>query len=237
MRGYIALILIACGTLLAQDVVHSQKSQDWKLSGFMPRPYVFLGPELMGGGYAPLAMEAGVGFRIEAEHLTLDANGTYDNGHKTYDGTQPNPKGHDRGLDGSLYYRLSSGWAFGGGYIWGQLSTTNYTKQGSRPKLGIYKDYLANSCQEDGCRHDFSMRIGVDYLTAGTDKENGSHGAAISLFIPSLHANRHLFYREVLGIYRFHDTVTDPTNTFLTREQVSNRSFDSFLELTVMYRF
>jgi len=77
MRSYIALILIACGTLVAQDVVHSQKSQAWRLSDFVPRPNVFLGPELMGGGYAPLAIEAGVGFSIEVQHFTLDANGTY----------------------------------------------------------------------------------------------------------------------------------------------------------------
>lgn len=237
MHRYMAVIFVCCGSVMAQNVVHQQEARGMDLGGFLPRPYVFLGPELMGGGYAPLAMEGGVGVRVEAEHLTVDANATYDNGHKTYDGTQPNPKGHDRGLDGSLYYRLSSGWAFGGGYTWGQLSTTNYTKSGARPKFGGYKDFLTNNCEENGCRHDFSMRLGVDYLTAGTDKENGSHGVAISFYLPSPHAKRHLFWREMIGIYRFHDTVTDPMNAFLTRQQLGNRYSDCFVEFTVMYRF
>jgi len=237
MHRYSVLMILCCGTFFAQNAVHEQRPKDFDISDCVPRPYVFVGPELMGGGYAPVAWLAGTGMRLESPHLTFDANAAYDNGHKTNDGTQPNPKGHDRGLDGAAYYRLSSGWAFGGGYGWSQLSTTNYTKSGSRPRLGMYKDFFTGDCKETGCHDDFTMRIGADYLSSGSDKQNSSHGIQFSFYAPSPQAKKHVFYRETISIYRFHDTVTDPTNIPLTREQVSNKYFDCFAEFTLMYRF
>lgn len=238
MHRYTALIFFLCGSLLAQNVVHQQDNPTTvTLREFTPHPYVFVGPEAMGNGYAPLAFEGGAGIRIDSRHFIFDAYGTYDNGHKTDDGTGSNPKGHDRGLDGSMYYRFSSGWAFGGGYAWSQLSTANYTKSGSRPKVGGNRDFFVRGCEEDGCRHEFTMRIGMDYLLAGTDWQNGSKGTLISFFEPSPDAKRHFFYRELLGIYRYHDTVTDRTDALLTGEESSNHCFDSFVEFTIMYRF
>jgi hypothetical protein len=81
------------------------------------------------------------------------------------------------------------------------------------------------------------MRLGADYVLPVTDWQNGTQGPSIMLYIPSPSLKRHLFFRQQLGIYRYHDTVTDRTNPILTREQTSKHSFDSFLELTLMYRF
>lgn len=227
MKNYAILIALMgplCGTaVLAQQIT--------------PRPFLYAGPEGMGGGYSPFALIGGAGLRIDAKHFLLDASAWYDNGHKVNDNDQPNPSGHDRGLQGAAYYRLTSGWFFGAGARWSQLSTTNYHKSGGRPTFGGGKDYFHRSCPDVTCPANFSMRLGVDYVLSGTDWQNGSQGPLFTLYIPSPSAKGHIFYRETVGVYRFHDTLTDRTNLIMTREQMSHHSWDSFAEFTVMYRF
>jgi hypothetical protein len=207
-------------------------------TSLVPRPFVYSGLELNGAGYAPLAGTAGVGLRVDSLHLLANTEASYDNAHKSNDNDQPNPKGHDRGLDGSSYYRLSSGWYFGGGWRWSQLSTTNYTKSGSRPSFGGGRDYFHQACAGEDCATDFSMRLGIDYVLPGTDHTNALQGPMISFYAPSPTARgHHVYVRETLGIYVCHDTITDPTNTILTRRQIGNRSVTSFSQFTVAYRF
>lgn len=212
------------------------RAQDLQLRPYLPRPYVFVGPEGMGGGYAPLAFEEGVGLRLDTKHFLADTTAWYDNAHKVNDNDQPNPSGHDRGLTGAMYYRLSSGWAFGGGARWNELVTTNYYKSAWRPTFGGSKDLIWGACGEN-CKPSFAMKIGVDWLTAGTDRMNGVHGPLISFYLPTPSLKGHIFYRETVGVYRFHTTVTEPSNRPLTEQQTSQRSFDRFMELTLMYRF
>lgn len=224
MKYYLSLIVLSCTTVLhAQD--------------FIAKPYVFAGPELMGGGYAPVAFLGGVGARVDSKWLIFDSRGWYDNGHKTDDNDQPNPKGHDRGLEGSAYFRLPSGWAFGAGARWSQLLTTNYKKSGWRPTFGGSKDFFVRDCVKENCAGRFTMRIGADYVMKGTDWENGQQGVLLSFFMPSPSVKRHIFYQETIGIYRFHDTVTDRTDAVLTAEESSHHHPNSFAEFTIMYRF
>jgi hypothetical protein len=170
----------------------------------------------------------------------MKAGAAYDDGHIVNDGDQPNPKGHDRYLESAIYFRppiepLSGRWFVGGGFTWSQLSTTNYTKGGSRPLIGGGYDLVSRLCPS--CRREFSMRIAMDWLMAGSDWQNGSDGPQITFTLPGLREQRHWFLRERLGVYRFHDTVTDRTNLSLTQEQQSNKHFDSFLDLGIIYRF
>jgi hypothetical protein len=234
------VMLFAKSGLFAQQVV-SQKvpaeEPDQQPSGLLPRPFVYAGAGLMGGGYGPFAAEAGAGLRIDSRHFLAFAQGSYDNGHKTNDNNQPNPKGHDRGLAASTYFRLSSGWFAGVGARWSQLSTTNYTKSGWRPTFGGGKDYFHHKCALEDCVADFSMRLGVDYILPGTDHANALQGPQLSFYIPSPSAKGHIFFRETIGVYSFHETVTEPSNLTLTRQQIGDRSITSFGELTVMYRF
>jgi hypothetical protein len=204
----------------------------------MPRPYAFVGPEGMGGGYAPIAGVGGTGLRIDSPRFLLDTDASYDNGHKTNDNDQPNPKGRDRGLEGSAYYRLRSRWFFGAGARWSELSTTNYYKSAWRPTFGGGRDYFHKRCPAgEQCVQSFSMRIGIDYVLPGTDWQNGSQGPLLTLYMPSPAAKAHIFYRETVGVYRLHETVTDRSDPVLTREQTSNYSSESFAEVTIMYRF
>jgi hypothetical protein len=191
----------------------------------------------MGGGYASFAAIGGGGFRIDSHRLLLDASGQYDNGRKVNDNDQPNPKGHNRRLLASAYYRLPSGWSFGAGVRWSELSTTNYKKSSWEPALGGSKDYFHQHCQPENCRGDFSARVGIDYLLKGSDWQNGTQGPLFSLYIPSPSVKAHIFYRETMGVYRCYDTVTDRTNAFLTQEQMGNHHWDTFAEFTLMYRF
>jgi hypothetical protein len=234
-------VLLAGATLVAQQLVSekpaSTSNPDQQPYGLIPRPFFYAGAGLMGGGYAPLAAGAGGGLRIDSRRLLASAEGSYDNGRKTDDGDQPNPKGHDRGLDGAAYFRLSSGWFLGAGARWSQLSTTNYTKTGWRPTLGGGKDYFHRKCAGEDCIPDFSMRLGVDYVTPGTDHCNAVQGPLISLYMPSPSAKGHFFFRMTEGIYEFHETVTEPSNALLTRQQTGDRSVTSSGELTLMYRF
>ena len=223
-------LLVAIFVLTNGFYLHGQRT--------VPHPFAYAGPEGMGGGYKPLAFIGGAGLRIDSPHFILDSSAWYDNGKKDNDGTGPNPKGHDRGLIGSAYYRLSSGWFFGAGARWSELSTTNYKKSHWRPTFGGGKDYFHHAhCQIEDCGSDFSMRLGVDYLLKGSDWQNGTHGVLVSLYIPSPAEKGHLFWRESIGIYRFHDTVTDRLDPVLTRTEQSHTSHDSYAEFTVMYRF
>jgi hypothetical protein len=205
------------------------------LSAPIPHPYVSVGPSLMGGGYAPLAYRAEAGIDLESTHAIFRALAAYDNGRKTDDGTQPNPKGHDRYLESAAYFRMKSGWFFGMGWRWSQLSTTNYTKSGTRPEFGGGYDLALRSCE--GCRRDFSMRINADWVMAGTDWQNGSHGVNTTLTFPAPNERRHLFWKQTIGVYRFHQTVTEPANLSLVQFQRSQKSFNSVLDFGLVYRF
>jgi hypothetical protein len=234
----------------ASEAAATQQDTDSKmeplLSRLIPHPYLSLGPSLMGGGYAALAFRAEGGLNVESERWVMKASAAYDNGHKVNDNDQPNPKGHDRYLEGGIYFRpaslpakmefLGSGhWFVGAGWRWSQLSTTNYTKGGSRPQIGGGYDLVMRSCPE--CKRDFSMRIAMDWVMAGNDWQNGSHGPEITISFPTPREKRHLFWQERLGVYRYHQSITDSSNLALTQLQRSQKSMDSFLETGILYRF
>jgi hypothetical protein len=219
------------------EKANSEKPVSPGLTSLFPRPFFYAGAAIMGGGYAPLAGEAGAGLRIDSQHFLVSAEGTYDNGHKTNDNDQPNPSGHDRGLIGLADFRLSSGWFFGAGARWSELSTSKYTKSAWRPTFGGGKDYFHRTCPVESCDADFSMRLSVDYVLPGSDHDNALQGPLVTFYMPSPSAKGHFFFRETIGIYTFHQTVTEPSNLTLTREQVGDRSVTSFGELTLMYRF
>lgn len=235
------LMIVAKSELSAQQAASQRPGAEeaglQPSGGLLPRPFFYAGAGLMGGGYSPLAWEVGGGLRIDSRHFLASAEGEYDNGHKTNDNDQPNPKGHDRALAGTTYFRLSSGWFAGLGARWSQLSTTNYTKSGWRPTFGGGRDYFRKKCALENCISDFSMRVQIDYVLPGTDHYNAVQGPLVTFYIPSPSAKAHIYFRETIGIYEFHETVTEPSNVILTRQQIGDRLVTSFGELTVMYRF
>lgn len=203
----------------------------------IPHPYVGVAAELMGGGYAPFAVEGMVGVQVESRWFSFDANAAYDNGHKEDDGTSPNPKGHDRYLAGTAYLRLPSSWFVGAGARWSQISTTNYKKSGWRPTFGGGKDVYTDNCLEQNCVGHFNFRLAADYILPGTDWQNGSQGPAFSIWFPSPSVRKHVYFKETIDVLRYHDTVTDRSDLTLTRQQQANRHSDCFVEFALIFRF
>jgi len=212
-----------------------------------PRPFIYGGLGLNGGGYAPLSGKVGAGLRSDQNHLIWSASAAYDNSHKANDKTTNNTNGHERALDSSIYYRFNNGWFLGGGASWSELSTTNYTKQGFHPSVSGGKDYV-HKCAAEGCVTRWSMRLQVDYKMKGAEHvdvkgcsvpngqcTNDLQGPMVSFFLPSPALAGHLYWRETVGVYTFHETVTS-TDPALTALQKSHRSVTSFLEFTMMYR-
>lgn len=175
---------------------------------------------------------------MESCHWVMQAGAAYDNAHAANDNGPPNPKGHDRYLDGLLFLR--PGWLFSGasffgvGLRWSQQSTTNYTKSGTHPQFGGGYDLIQRPCSTCGRN---SMRIEGNWFTAGNDWQDGSHGVEISISIPSPRETRHLFFQERVGVYTSHQTVTERSGIPLALSQRANRSVTSYTVLGIIYRF
>ncbi len=195
---------------------------------WIPRPILFLGPSLVGNGYQTLAANLGGGLLLNSSKLLSDVEAYYMNAKKVDDNTLRNSKGHERFLQGRLFYPWRKGIYFGGGAQWSETATTNYTKKAWRPTFGVGGDHLAD---------DWSCRWQVLYVTKGTDRSNGLQGPEIQLWIPSPLSKSHFFFRQSLGVYRFHETVTDPSNLLLTAQQTGTRYFGSFLDFSFGWRF
>jgi hypothetical protein len=248
----LALLSFAGTRALAQNQVLPSSTSD---SGpslphiTWPRPFVYGGLGLNGGGYAPMSGKVGAGLRIDKTHLIWAASAAYDNSHKSNDNTLNNENGHQRSLESSIYYRFTNAWFVGGGASWSELSTTNYTKQDFHPSVGGGKDYFHKECAVENCVSDWSFRLQVDYKLKGAEHvdakgcpvpdgqcTNELQGPMISFYLPSPAASGHLFWRETVGIYSFHDTVTS-TDPALTALQKGHRSVAPFMDFTMMYRF
>jgi len=248
----IVLLSFAGAQASAQNAVLAPTTSD-SSSSFpkivWPRPFIYGGLGLNGGGYAPLAGKVGAGLRIDQNHLIWSASAAYDNSRKSNDNTTNNTSGHERALDSSIYYRFNNGWFAGGGASWSELSTTNYTKQDFHPSVGGGKDYFHQQCAAEDCVTRWSMRLQVDYKLKGAEHvdargcsvpngqcTNDLQGPMVSFFMPSPALAGHWYWRETVGVYTFHETVTS-TDPALTALQRSHRSVTSFLEFTMMYRF
>jgi hypothetical protein len=193
----------------------------------------------MGGGYYLVTYREEAGLDVENEYLFTEIHAAYDGGRQVNDGVQPNPKGHDRYLAAAAYFLppwLFSGRTLAGfGWRWNELSTAKYTKRADRPQFGIGYDYLHTPCT--ACSRDFSMRILVNWITSGSDWRNGVHGPEISLSLPSPREKGHWSFQGRLGVYRFHQTVTDRGNVPMTRSQRADRDFFSVSELGIKLPF
>lgn len=100
------------------------------MTHLVPHPYVYVAPSVIPAGYAIVAIRAEGGLNLESCHWVMQGDAAYDNGQEANDHGPPNPKGHDRYLNGGIYFRpsrLFSGRSFFGiGWRWSQRSTTNY---------------------------------------------------------------------------------------------------------------
>lgn len=195
---------------------------------WIPHPIIFAGPSLVGNGYQTLAGKFGAGFMLNSRDLLGDFEASYMNARKTNDNTANNRKGHERFLQGRLFYPWHRGLYFGGGAQWSETATTNYTKKAWRPEFGVGGDHFAPN---------WNCRWQTLYILPGSDKSNAMQGPEFQFWLPSPASRSHFFYRQTLAIYEFHTTITDPTDPALTAAQRSDRHSAAFLDFTIGWRF
>lgn len=189
---------------------------------------IFLGPSLVGNGYQNLAANLGAGFLLKSRELVGEFNAFYMNAKKTDDGTLNNHSGHERFLQGRVFFPWHKGLYYGGGAQWSETATTNYTKKGWRPTFGMGQDYFAEA---------LSVRWQVLYITKGTDRANGLQGGEFEMWLPSPASKSHFFYRETIGLYEFHATVSDFRDRALTARQTSDRGSAAFVDFCFGWKF
>ena len=228
-----AVLLCAFATPGSAQNAFIQNRDHWETDGSsyrmdrFPRPSISTSLHLNGGGYSTTSQSLGAGLSFERGRLMLSAGAGYNNARKVNDGTVGNTKGHTRNLGASTFVRINPIWYVGGGVNWGQLSTTNYMKSNWHPEVGVGRDWY---------RDDFSARTEMVYVGTGSDHTNGSQGATFRLWIPSPSRNSHILFREQVGIYTFHATLTDPSNQALTAMQMSNRSHATYVQFGIVIR-
>jgi hypothetical protein len=227
-KRFVVLLTVLMTSLIASAQQYAPAYETWAQPSWMPHPIVFGGPSLVGNGYQTAALNAGGGFLIGSKQLFSDVEGRYMNARKTDDNTVDNDSGHERFLLGRAFYRVRPGLYFGGGAQWSETSTTNYDKQAWRPTFGLGGDHFGNG---------YSLRWQTLYIMPGTDRANAMQGPEIQVWFPSPASSSHFFFRETLGIYEFHETITDPTNASLTAQQKSDRSAAAFADFAVGWRF
>jgi len=214
------VVLIVCpwlmfvGQVVAQNLLPARSA----LQPSLLAPYAFGGLALsQGSGYAPAAGEAGAGLNTETNHLITFTEFSADNAHKEDSGT-----GHDLYFQARTFYRTGRSWYFGGGAQWNKLITDPYAKQSWHPAFGGGKDFF---------RENLSLRAQLMYILPGTDHLNAVQGPEIALWLPSPASKSHLFYRQTIGLYEFHQTSV-PGNPGTTV-----RSAAAFLSCAAIYRF
>lgn len=225
---FCSCFLLACSMAFGQNVVHQPALTIPNKVSWIPRPYVFFGPSLVGNGYQTFAANSGAGILLRSKVLVANFEASYMNARKTNDNTINNHSGHERYLKGRVFYPWRQNLYFGGGAQWSQTSTTNYTKSAWRPTLGLGGDHFAE---------DLSARWQVMYITPGTDRSNALQGPEFQLWLPSPASRSHFIWRMSLGIYEFHTTVTDRSNKKLTAAQVRDRHHAGFLDFAFGWRF
>lgn len=219
----ILTVALAVSSCAQESALATPASQSW-----IPHPVLFAGPSLVGNGYQSLAGTVGGGLLLNSRPLVADLEAYYMNAKKTDDKTIDNASGHERYLRGRLFYRLRPDLYFGGGAQWSETATTNYRKQSWRPSFGAGGDHFANS---------WSFRWQALYILPGNDRSNALQGPELQFWFPSPASKSHLFFRETIGIYEFHTTVTDPSNLQLTAAQQSERHIGTFVDFTIGWRF
>ena len=217
--------------------------------GQLPRPYVTAGLDLMPAGYSSTAFQIGGGLEFNRPYLVFDSYAGYDNGRKSNDLTPNNYKGHDRFLRAFVGPKFGAFYA-GVGARWSMLSTSNYTKGGDifnagswHPEIGVGRDFGTQDyplfMRVQGAYMFREQREVVHYPGGQTcyGCGNGSQGADITLWFPSPEHKGHFFAKMNVVLFRFHDSITDPKNLPLTRQQTTNGHLGDSTEFMAGFRF
>jgi hypothetical protein len=245
-KVFLSLVLSQCLSLVAAAQV------DMSTPKAYPHSFIEGALDLNGGGYSPVSLDAHPGTNWETRDISLTATGNYSFAKKTNDGTVGNNTGHSRSLTGDVFYKINAYWMVGGGGDWGKTYTELYKKRADSWRVGGGRDWF-NS--------DVSLRITAEYFrhfnesteypkpqtfttpSGGTTQAygckctNGVQGIFINFWEPSPYTAHHFFFHVSSSISTFHETITDPYNYVLTRQQKGTTYIDGSSTIGVVYRF
>jgi hypothetical protein len=254
----LSLGLVAAAPVLAQQdgeenlvsMVRDMISDDHPLiwtNGFHVSVELPVNPpgEGYGWGFSPAA-----GVEWKWKRLVIKADASYGFVRKVNDNDQvPNEKGHTRSLGGDIFLRLSRRNYFGIGASWGETDTTPYRKYAWSPTIAFMHEFHLTRFQVSYFRH---MREYTDYpssiaFTPGPGQptfstycicSNGVSGVDMEGWtaMPAKNGLRFFQVHYWLTISRFHDTVTDPYNLYMTRQQMGNRWTGVDASMALVYR-
>lgn len=212
---------IACTVALVVVIVlffaslgHSQE--------LMPHPFVAGGIQMSNSGVQTVAGVGSVGLTWHPKCLFFEATGDYIAARKSNDNTIGNDSGHTRRLEGVVLYPVGR-WAFGGGYSYSKLDTTNYSKSSGHPEVGGAFEWKRKP-----------VRLQMLYVLPGSDWQNGVQGVKSVLFVP---LTKHIFTRIEGGGYRSYSTVTDPADASTTAMEKSHHDMFTVVRLQMGVRF
>jgi hypothetical protein len=103
MQNFIFLFLL----LLPMIAVGQRKAPAFERPAalsWIPRPVLFGGPSLLGNGYQSVAANVGTALLLKSRRMIGDFEGFYMNARKTNDATIDNRKGHERFLQGRMFF-------------------------------------------------------------------------------------------------------------------------------------
>jgi len=179
---------------------------------------------LNGAGYEKSSWVVGGVIQMENRHWLADVGGNFDNAKKVNDNTGQSA-GYTERFTGMVGVRVKPTWFIRASGTFSLLKTQVYEKQAWHPSLGVGHDFQKY----------LKMRGQLLYTFPGTDAWNAVQGGQVVMTIPSpLSIDNHWFFKETVGIYTFHETVT---NAEQATEQRKHRSTTAEVIFAIMYRF
>jgi len=215
----------------------------------IPQPFITGGLNIDSDGYQQFSGELGAGVFAEEKHFTISAEGTYNFMRKTNDNDQvPNEKGRVRQAESTVFYKINN-WLLGVGAGWTETSLTTYMKSAWYPKLGGCRDFTFGRLTAMYLREENEVvrYPSLVHFTPGPGQGglsytcslcgNGAKGVDIAFVYPNPKQKRHLFLSWKVTPIWFHETVTDPYNTPLTKTQKSQKEFGGGQTVGLLWRF
>lgn len=225
--GIVGRVILLIVVMVMVMAVQAQVAED-RVTDPLPHPYVFGGANLVGGGsYQPFSYVVGGGLQNEYHYGFWAVEGLFSGNKKTI-----NNVGQRSGYTERTHiwggYRYND-WMLGAGVSYSLLHTNLYSKDAWHPRAGF---------GHDGNFRTTDYRLYAEYVFPGTDTLNGVQGGELSFWLPSIrNYNRHWFWRERVGGYFFHQTLSDIHDVQLVARQKANRSKFSEVQFTIMYRW
>lgn len=191
-----------------------------------------------------------LGVELKWKRLVTKANASYGFARKVNDNAQvPHEKGHTRNVGGAVLFRVGGRNYLGGGAGWGETSTTPYRKYSWEPQISFMHEFNLMRLQVSYFRseREYTVYPSPIVFTPGPGQpeystycicSNGGSGVQMQGWTaaPARNGLRFFQLHYKFTIDSFHDTVTDPYNLYMTRQQKAHRMTGGDITVGLVYR-